>query len=217
MDDLGIFHLSGLSGQSEVVRVIDGDTVEMLIYIPLKDLTRKIEYRGRGKARSLKSAASVSSNSTDAGFHAKFICRLAGVDFAEHNTEQGCLGTKLMTDLYAKQNNLVYFKTGKFDKYGRLLIELFFDQDCTRSINRNYAGKTFDRYGCIAESYSGSTKSGYMKTLPKLSLKDIKACKLKMATVSETDFIKNKSTAETGYSWWLAGTVVVLVCVYLSC
>ena len=166
IDNLCHFHLSGLKGRGRVTRIIDADTIEMVIRVPLVGLTQKVEAEGRGRARRLKAAAYTTS--MDASFYAKFSCRLRGIDFAEHDTAQGMLAIKLMADLYIKYNNRVYYTTGKFDKYGRLLVDLYADKARSISINMYYDRRVFGDFGHIVESYFGKTKSDYMKNLQKV-------------------------------------------------
>ena len=160
------FHLEGLTGKGKMVRVIDGDTAEVLLYVPLHSLTRPTK-KGRGRGH-MQSAAYVYSEGKDAGFFAKYKCRLWGIDAAEHNTAQGVKATELMTAKYAETKNIVYYRLGKYDKYGRLLIQMYSDPEMKDSINTAFAGKEYSGLGVVVEAYGGGTKSTYMKTLATL-------------------------------------------------
>lgn len=162
IDGLCHFHLSGLSGKGRIVRVIDGDTVEMMIYVPLVGLIHK---QGQGRGHRKLQAAALTRHS-NVGFFSLFSCRLLGIDFAEHNTEQGAMGTKIMSEVYKSLNNRVYYRTGKFDKYGRLLVNLYADAEYKKSLNDMFLGVTFDGIGHVVEPYDGGCKSVYMKKLP---------------------------------------------------
>lgn len=161
------FQISGLEGLGKVTRVIDGDTIEMLLYVPLASLMKRTEAVGRGYNKTYKAAAY--TKDINAGFFSLFTCRLSGVDFAEHNTVQGLFGIKLMTDLYDRYDNKVYYRTSVPDKYGRLLITLYSDPYLRENINTVYADYTHPQFGRFVEAYSGKTKSDYMKNLPILT------------------------------------------------
>lgn len=201
---LSIFHISGLEGLGRITRILDGDTVEMLLHVPLASLCKKVESSrvnpslaassklqegvlrttdslllkrpdqaageatGSGYNKIYKAAAY--TKDTEAGFFTLFSCRLSGIDFAEHDTVQGILGKKLMTDLYARSDNRVYYRSSTFDKFGRLLVTLYSDPYFRDCINTAFDGYSHPEYGKFLESYGGATKSDYMKNLVKLPL-----------------------------------------------
>lgn len=173
------FHLTGVTGEGKVTRIIDGDTIELLVYVPLKEIGR-LQPMGRRKiplAAALVTASSPSNGaSLDEGFFTILKCRLDGVDFAEKNTLQGREGTRLMTELYAESKNYVHYIIGKQDKYGRYLVRLY------NHPNRHPESYLNSRYvdvetsvGVVAVSYGGGTKCEYMKRLPRLDRRGLGA------------------------------------------
>ena len=98
----------------------------------------------------------------------KWNCRLSGVDTPElrtRNKKEKELGYKVRDNLREKiLNKVVTLKCGKFDKYGRLLIEITNyceDDKCTINewlVNNNYAFK-----------YDGGKKTSWKEYLDKQS------------------------------------------------
>lgn len=166
------FHVSGLQDEGEVERVIDGDTIELIIGVPLVGLTRQTPF-GRGHNKQMKAPAYTTHVTAD--FWTLFSSRLNGVDAAEHDTLQGAIAAQLMRELFAKTQNFVYYRTGMMDKYGRLLVELYGDRELKTPLNRTYVdyewegpdGFTFpEDQRVLFLAYTGGTKNDYMKKLP---------------------------------------------------
>lgn len=100
-DDAPIFSLEGLEIEAKVVSVYDGDTIKCIF--PLN----KILY--------------------------KWNCRLSGIDTPEirtKNLKEKKYGFLVRDNLRNKiLNKIVKLKCGKFDKYGRLLVEILCKED----------------------------------------------------------------------------------------
>jgi endonuclease YncB( thermonuclease family) len=159
-ETLGDFTLVGMTGKGKVTNIIDGDTVRIRIFVSLGYLMRVQPTRTRGDV-SHKSAILGSHDLLSRGFHAVFICRLDGVDGAEHNTSEGIEATKLLTTILSKVKNVVYVKCGHFDKYGRLLTTIYLDGKYTHPLNDELLKRP-----ALFEPYDGGTKSAYMKSRP---------------------------------------------------
>jgi len=104
LSKIPVFSFEGLEMETRIVRVLDGDTIDAVVYVPLNVIP-------------------ISSGT--GGFFTTLRCRLAGIDCAEKNTPKGEIAVKHMIDLYAKYNNVVYAVFGKADKYGRQLVHLY--------------------------------------------------------------------------------------------
>jgi endonuclease YncB( thermonuclease family) len=160
------FSFGGLSGKGIVSSVIDGDTIDLTITIPLSSLCEVAEFEGCDTLTSMMKTT--------------IRCRLSGVDFAEKNTKEGVYAIKLMIDLYQSSCNAVHYKIcDEQDKYGRSLVYLYSDSGHTSSINLKYLDVKHPETGNpIMERYDGGTKSTLMKSLQTYKGDELKKIKL---------------------------------------
>ena len=86
----------------------------------------------------------------------------------ESNTEQGQLATKMTIEKYNSLNNIVYVSCGGFDKFGRLLVDLFENKDFSGYLNYYLLDHPDPKLGPLAYHYEGKEKSEYAKNLPKI-------------------------------------------------
>ena len=127
------FSLDGLITRAKVVNVYDGDTVH--IVFPFYNKERKKDM-------------------------CRWKCRLSGIDTPELRTKSSQEKTlAIQAREYVKNyvlDKIVTVKCGKFDKYGRLLVEIYvFEQDTECSLNQ----LLIDRG--IAKEYNGGKKDEF--------------------------------------------------------
>lgn len=187
-----VFELSGLSGKARVVRILDADTLQILFFVKISELSAHREHgraRGRGVEKKKEMKVPIITQHHSAGFFSLFTCRINSIDAAEHNTVQGQFATLLLEDYIKKLNNIVYIKIEKFDKYGRMLANIYSDKKYTQLISDKLVDTkikeiykiilqndikfdkslTNDDLSIIALSYSGDTKDCRFKKLPLVS------------------------------------------------
>ena len=170
LNSLCNFSLLGLKAKAKILKVIDGDTVDVAFFVPFKALAepRTVTFDRR---KVIKSAALTFKG--EKGFFTRMRCRLYGIDAAEHDTLQGLKALEIMIKEYNRTNNIVYVIFQKFDMYGRGLIEIFRDIGFLHSLNRfivEYRDPALQP-NILAVEYFGDTKSDYMKQLPKIPKK----------------------------------------------
>ncbi len=109
----------------------------------------------------------------------KFICRLNGIDTPEIATKDlkekeagiksrnylfnlitdqkidGDITKKEITELCSKSKKLIWVKCMEFDKYGRLLVDLYQDHNDSKSINMHMIENKY------AVPYDGGTKKSF--------------------------------------------------------
>lgn len=158
------FHFEGTSGMGKITRVIDGDSMNMLVQIHLESLSQGRRVKGPWGRESIKFP--VLFEGPPPSIYIKLTVRLSGVDAAEHDTPQGVLAKVLMEDLFALSHNMVKYHILKPDKYGRTLVELYGGVNYTCHLNNILKEFEFGRLGHIAEEYRGEKKSEYMRSLP---------------------------------------------------
>jgi len=163
------FHINGLEGWAVVADVIDGDTIDVVMYVPLKALANGHEYKYYSK-RGVRSF--LHTQNLDAGFFPKIRCRFDGCDAMEKNTPEGMFARALTVDLYQRLNGHVWIKfvTGKniekSDKYGRNLVRVFNSEKLEIEYTRYLFNFNSEKEGIkIVEEYDGGTKSEYAKKL----------------------------------------------------
>ena len=124
------FSLEGLETEAKIYSVYDGDTVKAIF--PLHDKLYK------------------------------WNCRLTGVDTPELRTRckiEKQFGYKVRDLLREKiLNNVVKIKCGDFDKYGRLLVEIYCNED-NCNVNKWLVDNNY------AFSYDGGTKKSWKNYL----------------------------------------------------
>ena len=165
--ELCCFSFENLCGPGEIRRVIDGDTYEIDVFIPLMELTKKITYGREREAR--KRAHFNLPFDPKLGFYTTLTCRINGVDAAESDTVEGQLATKLMIQYFKSLKNQIYYRIShKADKCGRTLMDLYSDpQMKVKCMDHLLTLKTEDGRP-IAMPYDGGTKSKEMTSLPKV-------------------------------------------------
>jgi len=128
-----IFSLEGRECLGKVVDVYDGDTVKIVFPLSEKEPNRLYRWN----------------------------CRLINVDTPEirtKNLKEKAYGKQVRDKLREKiLNKLVYIKCLDFDKYGRLLVEIFDNEKCEECIN-NWL--ILNEY---AKKYDGGTKSKWFE------------------------------------------------------
>jgi endonuclease YncB( thermonuclease family) len=159
---LGDFTLVGMTSKGKVTGIVDGDTLRIRIFVSLGYLMRVQPVRTRGDVAN-KSAILASHELLHHGFFSVFVCRLDGVDAAEHNCKEGVEATELLKTILSKVS-VVYVKCGHFDKYGRLLVSIYLDSKYTHPLNDELLKRPD-----LVEPYDGGTKSEYMKSRPPLT------------------------------------------------
>jgi endonuclease YncB( thermonuclease family) len=134
------FGLAGLATDALVTRVIDGDTVELRVDIPLT-------YFHAAAPPCLRHTALVKG-------------RLLGIDAAEKNTPAGRVAKRLLEEYLATRGNRVHAVFSKrADKFaGRFLVELYEDKTCAMGINRKWVGVVDPTVGLLVQAYDGRTK-----------------------------------------------------------
>lgn len=127
---LETFNLSGLTGKVKVVSVIDGDTVDGIVWVPnsfLLGLTRKDE------AVSCRATGDVRGD----GWFLRLRWRLAGIDTPETSTEEGRRVKVLVTRVVEAYRGILWVVCGEYDKFGRVLGTFYVDSSYAVSLN-NY-------------------------------------------------------------------------------
>jgi hypothetical protein len=167
LDALCTFHISGLKGWAVVTDVIDGDTLDIVIYVPLNELALGHTYKRYTKTgvRSF-----IHTNNVTAGFFAKFRCRLKDQDSMEKLVVEGKFARDITKLFYQSINGRVWYEFSSDsniedkDKYGRTLVTLYSDE--TKKINYNEFLFQFNTKDIVVvEKYGGGTKSQYSKSL----------------------------------------------------
>lgn len=187
------FNFNGVRGKCKVLRVIDGDTIEVFVGIPFSNLYEGKIMKGKKMHRM------ISNNVTNDVFFTKLSFRFIGLDTAEKNTIQGQFAKLIMEDYFEHLKNILYFEIEKPDKFsGRwdvllysdpghkfLINDMLIDVRITEiieimedsglsceEIKKQYAhdnpGETMtnDDFETIAKSYHGEKKDKKFKYFP---------------------------------------------------
>lgn len=177
IENLTTYGLNNISGKGKIVRIIDGDTFEILVYIKLKDLTNEFK---TGRQKLIKSP--IKTKYVDAGFFTIYKVRIMGSDAAEHDTYHGQQATEQMKLYFEKNNNIVWYHIPENnykrpDPHNRILMWLYLDRDHKQNATEYLLSLKFlsndpnlSKWNGtpLAKRYDGGKKDDYMKSLPKL-------------------------------------------------
>lgn len=144
-NDTPIFTMNGMNTFARVVNVIDGDTLSLVI--PLFDKYFKFNVRINGI-----DTCEVHSNDTeikDKGLKAKY--RVIEMLSKKDIKDVLCISRKQIIEIFNSNICLVWIECLDFDKYGRLLGNVFFDNK-TKSIADILVSEK------LAYRYDGGTK-----------------------------------------------------------
>lgn len=115
IDDMDVFRLYNLKTRGRIVKVIDGDTFDILLELNDQLLSEKVKMK-RKQFHIVKTKDQFT-------FFSIFKCRLYGIDAAEKNTEMG-ERIKIFMTKYFDENAFVDVECIGADKYGRILVSL---------------------------------------------------------------------------------------------
>jgi len=121
------FSFGGLFTKGRVVRVIDGDTLDLVIFVPFSILSSTRE----GKVGALPT-----KGSEKGGFFTQVRVRMYGYDSAEKNTEAGLQAKQLFEEKIDSLGGIVWCQfIDANEKYDRSLAVLYEDKEKTRLLN----------------------------------------------------------------------------------
>lgn len=136
LDSMCTFTFAGLFVKARVDRVIDGDTFEIVFYVPLVLLGRA---RGIGDKGAPRTSMIPTRGYEQTGFFTKVMVRMYGYDAAEKDTEAGKLAKQLMEEKFRSLGGIVWCQFIETnianDKYGRTLVVMYGDENRTQSVN----------------------------------------------------------------------------------
>jgi hypothetical protein len=144
-NDTPIFSMNGMKTFARVVNVIDGDTLSLVI--PLFDKYFKFSVRIYGI-----DTCEIHSNDVeikDKGLKAKY--RVIEILSKKDIKDVLCISRKQIIELFNTNICIVWIECLEFDKYGRLLGNVFFDNK-----TKNIADILIDEK--LAYRYDGGTK-----------------------------------------------------------
>jgi endonuclease YncB( thermonuclease family) len=152
-DDIELFSLNNLVTQGKIVDIYDGDTCKIVLIVD--NTIRKFNCRLLG-IDTPEMKPPLNKPNRDQEILNAHRCRNKIIELT---TTCECLINNQMKKteckkLLEKNNKIIKIKCFEFDKYGRLLVELYND-DNTKSINQILVDE------CFAKSYNGGTKEGF--------------------------------------------------------
>ena len=181
--ELDRFNMQGFSGQFRISAIFDGDSFDLVFYLPMNLLEEK-----RGKNQEKRSGL---ANKQNGGFFWKLYCRLFGYDAQEHETWEGLCATVILYNILKPLNGVVYGKIGATYKnaagkngtaktyglYGRVLVDIYIDS--------KYKTKLVDE---IFKNYTGnlSELEAFIDHVPRILNRDKLYFKTELANYRKT-------------------------------
>lgn len=156
------FSFSGLFVKGKVVNIIDGDTLDVVIFVPMGILSaaRKSKLND-----DLHIAAIPTKGFEKNGFFARIRIRMYGYDAAEKNTKAGKCAKELLEEKISSLKNIVwcqFIETSiATEKYDRVLAVLYEDENKTTILN-DYLFRRESETGIkMVFPYLGKTKKKF--------------------------------------------------------
>jgi endonuclease YncB( thermonuclease family) len=137
------FNLNGIETEATCVDIYDGDTFDLCFEITMNDLCKERHYTKTKKGCCAK------TNNIDTKIMLRMNCRLNGIDAAELKTDKGKEAKQIVYNiLFGK---VIKIRLGQFDKYGRVLVDIFIN-------NESLVDKLIKDYPSFFNQYDGKTK-----------------------------------------------------------
>jgi endonuclease YncB( thermonuclease family) len=155
--DINEFSLNGLCLNGKVVYVYDGDTVHLVFKLDNKLVKFNSRLVGVDSPEMVPKNIlneEVKNQEKDLAYKSRdyLINRISNIPIIKNKMTKNEVKKFL-----AKSTKLVFVKCYEFDKYGRLLVELFEDSTSLKSINQELIDEKH------ALSYDGGTKQEFNK------------------------------------------------------
>lgn len=150
---LKVQSLNGMRMKGLMSNIIDGDTYDIVVYVPLKALSKEFH------VGSTLFKNGIPINDKESGYFCKVRCRAFGIDAAEHDTKEGVKAIDVVKNKISELKNIVYCEFKGGDKYGRELVVLYEDSGYSRCINTYICNYRDPTLGSIAVGYSGGNKA----------------------------------------------------------
>jgi len=152
---LNVFNFNGCFLKAKVVKVIDGDTIDVAVYVTLKDLATTWTHDGHVHTSILL------SEDTSSGFFTVVRLRLFGLDTPEINTELGKVSSKLFEERLVALQNIIWVEFLENDKYGRSLALLYADHEKKELLNNYLFEESCRQKKVLVNHYQGGKKDHF--------------------------------------------------------
>lgn len=166
LNQLVDFTLTGLKVKAKVLHVVDGDTLDLAFFVPAQDLGA-VYQSTKGRSKVATPTRRALTFAADVGFFTRMRVRLYGIDTAEKTTHKGKIAKQLLEGWVLDCKMLVYATFLDFDKYGRLLADIFQDAKRTKNVRDHLLDFRHPCLGCVAMPYDGGKKTPWPKTPPR--------------------------------------------------
>ena len=157
-----MFGFVGICTKARVVYVVDGDTLDVVMFITLAQLCRS---RKIGPKQESRTSALIQSGCEKAGFFMKIRLRLYGYDCIEKNTDNGKLATKILQEKLESINNIVWCQCIELNvsspKYNRTIAVIYEDPECTKCLNEYLYQMEKKLQIKMVHPYTGGTKKEF--------------------------------------------------------
>jgi endonuclease YncB( thermonuclease family) len=148
------FSLCGLTLKGKVVECYDADTCK--IVLPVLNTFYKFTCRLNGiDTPEMKPLKTKPNRDNEIVWAKKAKLELLRL-ITDHSLEDLDIKKETVVELLKNNKKLVFVKCLEFDKYGRLLVELYNINDTTHSFNHSFNHSLIEKG--LAVSYDGGTK-----------------------------------------------------------
>jgi len=184
LDSLCTFNFYGLLTKARLTYLVDGDTFDLVFFVPLNLFTQQFTQGNKRGPRAIF----LDTTLTKKGMFVKRRCRLWGADAAEKRTTRGPYATKLFKDLTLGEADskhwYLYIQCFGDDKYGRLLTRIFEDALFEKPLEDKLLSYRHNDLGSLFKPYFGGTKQTFSQPID--DQKDIPGV---AQTVTRTTFV----------------------------
>jgi len=151
------FTFYGLFVKCKIIKIIDGDTFDIVFFAPIKNFTYLRTKKGYPVIIP-NNVVQSSTLSNQFGFFVKIRCRCYGYDSPEISTDDGKIAKDYISKKIISQNYIFWVTIMNEDKYGRHLCIFYYNQNKKESLNTYLFDISKDFGRPLAKTYLGGHK-----------------------------------------------------------
>ena len=130
---LGKFSFTGLHGKGKIISIVNYNTVNLLVYVPIVHLITHRNFK-IGKKTIFKCSI-ITNDLPKGGFFTVIKVKLVGLSKLPKNLQTSEPIKIILKELFKSLNSIVYYHLVGSNKYGRTVAKLYEDQEMKKPIN----------------------------------------------------------------------------------
>lgn len=159
LNSLSVFTLANQFLKCKITKLLDGDTFQGVIYLPLQTLGTSLNNQCPALVNIPSKKGLFNRETPDSGMFIKVVCRMYAYDAMEINTPEGKIALDEMHRILTSYLYTVWlYFINQTDKYGRQLVIMYTDQSRNLHLNNYLITRGLELGKVLAKPYIGGTK-----------------------------------------------------------